>query len=366
MNRIEIMKNLHRILVVILFIISTLNNTFAQEPIEIIVVGAAHSFGKNPTENFRKTIDKLKEFKPDMVFGEYLSAEDFDALDAKCWAKEAYQTRFDYVTKLNPTTPKNVNQEIKRAYEALEKFAYFHQTRMDLAKNLALTHDRANSAYQAFILEKYMKDAFGKEEKAHLKQVFGGVDSLKNLSGRKSSEYYNIFFPLTYELKQAKIYAMDCQKYDEPWSEAWAKADTLIKIMEKKAKSDSTSAEAQTLKKIYQVEKDYNKMAAEPMKKGEQMAYFNTEAYGKIDAQGNFYGGEPLYNSIGFPTNDVKEMVKWWIKRNEGMCENVMRQAKANGAKRVVIGVGASHRIWMEDIFRQMPNVKVTNLNDLK
>jgi hypothetical protein len=48
------------------------------------------------------------------------------------------------------------------------------------------------------------------------------------------------------------------------------------------------------------------------------------------------------------------------------MCENVMRQAKANGAKRVVIGVGASHRIWMEDIFRQMPNVKVTNLNDLE
>ena len=129
------MKNLLRISVVILFIISTLNNIFAQESIEIVVVGAAHNFGKNPTENFRKTIDKLKKFKPDMVFGEYLSAEDFDALDAKCWAKEAYQTRFDYVKKLNPTMPKNINQEIKRAYKALEKFAYYHQTRMDLAKN---------------------------------------------------------------------------------------------------------------------------------------------------------------------------------------------------------------------------------------
>jgi Family of unknown function (DUF5694) len=360
------MKALNRISIAILFIISTIYTSFAQEQIEIVVVGAAHNFGKNPTENFRKTIDQLKGFKPDMVFGEYLSAEDFDALDAKCWAKDAYQERFDYVKKLNPETPKNINQEIKRAYKSLGKFAFYHQTRMDLAKNLALNHDRANSAYQAFILEKYMKDAFGKEEKQHLNQIFGGIDSLKNITGRKSSEYYNIFFPLAYELKQAKIYPMDCQKYDLPWSDAWAKADTLIKIMEKKAESDSTSAEAQILKKMYQVEKDYNKMAAEPIKRGEQMAYFNTEAYGKIDAQGNFYGGEPLYNSVGFPTNEVKEMVKWWIKRNEGMCENVMRQAKANGAKRVVIGVGASHRIWMEDIFRQMPNVKVTNLNDLK
>jgi hypothetical protein len=360
------MKTSNRISIIILFIISTIYSSFAQEQIEIIVVGAAHNFGKNPTENFRKTIDQLKGFKPDMVFGEYLSAEDFDALDAKCWAKEAYQERFDYVKKLNPEMPKNINRAIKEAYEALDEFAFYHKIRMDLAKNLALTHDRANSAYQAFILEKYMKDALGKEEKVYLNKVFGAVDSLKNLSGRKSSEYYNIFFPLAYELKQAKIYPMDCQKYDLPWSDAWDKAAVIVKSLEKKAELDSTSAEAQTVKMMNQVGKDYNKMATEPAKKGEQMSFFNTEAYGKIDAQANFYGGEPLYNSAGFPTNEVKEMIKWWIKRNEGMCENVMRQVKANKAKKVVIGVGASHRIWMEDIFKQMPNVKVTNLNDFK
>ena len=56
--------------------------------------------------------------------------------------------------------------------------------------------------------------------------MFGSVDSLKKMGlYRPGSEYSKIYFPLIYQLKQDRIYNMDCQTYDKPWGEAWNKTD---------------------------------------------------------------------------------------------------------------------------------------------
>ncbi|WP_316832543.1 DUF5694 domain-containing protein [Pedobacter aquatilis] len=335
----------------------------AQNQIEIVIVGSSHDNARS-TQNFQAIIDKLKNFKPDMVFGEYLPAEDYATLENDNWAKKGFKTKVDYINKLNPETPKNLSVLIKKNQKALTSFQYYHKTRMNLAVEYAKTWDRGNFDYQLFVLENYMKDKFGKEEKAEYARMFGRVDSLKKLGViRPGSEYHKIFFPLIYQLGQNQIYNMDCQTYDKPWSVAWAKTDSLFKILAAKAKKDSLSSEAKTLKAIEQ----YSRYADEEEKKfiADEYAGMNTDKYSELNDAWNFYGGRKFYGYAGFPTESVKEMMAQWALRNEGMCKNIIEQAKVKKAKRVVVGVGAAHRKIMEEILAKNASVKIISYNDL-
>ena len=336
----------------------------AQNQLEIVIVGSSHDNSKS-TQNFQAIIDKLKNFQPDMVFGEYLPAADYAKLESGHWAKKGFQNKYDYIQRRNPETVKNIDTKIKKDLKALQSFAYYHKTRMDLAVNYTKKWDRGNADYQIFVLENEMKNRFGKEEQAAHIKTLGGSDSLKAIKFfRPGSEYNKIYFPLIYQLKHDQIYNMDCQTYDKPWSIAWAKTDSLFKVLLAKAKADTTSAEAETVKAI----DAYSSFTAEEAKiyNADPYAGMNSQRYGIIDETWNFYGGSHFYGYAGFPTETVKAMLEQWMLRNEGMCRNIIDQAKAKKAKRVVVGVGASHRRWMEEILAKNPEVKIINFNDLK
>lgn len=357
------MKTIQKLSLAFLLLIVVALKLNAQNQIEIVIVGSGHDNSKS-TQNFQSIIDKLKNFKPDMVFGEYLPESDYARLEESNWAVKVFKKGHAYIEALNPTTPKNIVALIKKEQKALSSFAYYHKTRMDLAVNYAKNRDRGNAEYQIFILENYMKEKFGKEEQAQYAKMFGNIDSLKKAGlYRSGSEYSKIYFPLIYQLGQDQIYKMDCQTYDKPWSEAWAKTDSLYKIMINKAKADSTSAEAATLKAI----ESYWSYSEEESKvfNADQYAGMNTVKYGVLDEAWNFYGGSHFYGYAGFPTEPVKAMIAQWTLRNEGMCKNIIDQAKAKKAKRIVVGVGASHRKWMEEILAKNPEVKIVNYNDL-
>src|SRR5690606_36431842 len=97
----------------------------------------------------------------------------------------------------------------------------------------------------------------------------------------------------------------------------------------------------------------------------ETYGFMSTDMYADFSDVLNFYGGPKFYDLPGYPKEAVLEMLHWWQKRNEGICENIIRQATEKGATKVVMGVGAAHRKGMEDIFAKMPHVKVVNYNDL-
>lgn len=362
-NKIKEMKYVQKFSLVVLLIIGLTIKSSAQNQIEIVIVGSSHNNTKS-TQNFQLIIDKLKNFKPDMVFGEYLPAEDYAKLEDDHWAKKAFKTKVDYINKLNPETPKNLSKLISRNQKALASFPYYHKTRMDLAVEYAKNWDRGNFDYQIFVLENYMKSKFGKEERVQYTQMFGSPDSLKKIGTiRPGSEYSKIFFPLIYQLGQNKIYNMDCQTYDKPWGIAWGKTDSLYKVLIKKAKTDTLSAEANTVRaldKYYAFTNDEEKAFA-----ADEYAGMNTARYGELDESWNFYGGRKFYGYAGFPTETVKEMIAQWTLRNEGMCKQIIEQAQANKAKRIVVGVGASHRKWMEEILAKNSYVKIINFNDL-
>ena len=336
----------------------------AQNQVEIVILGSSHDNSKS-TQNFQTIIDKLKNFKPDIVFGEYLPAEDYAKLENDHWAKKGFKKKLDYLDKLNPEAPKNISKKIQQSQKALASFPYYHQIRMNLALAYAKNWDRGNFDYQMFVLENNMKSKFGVEEKSSYTKMFGSSDSLKKIGViRPGSEYSKIFFPLIYQLGQNKIYNMDCQTYDKPWGIAWGKTDSLFKVLSKKAKTDTLSAEAKTMRAI----EKYSSYADEEEAKfnADPYAGMNTSKYGELDLAWNFYGGPKFYGYPGFPTETVKEMIAQWNLRNEGMCKQIIEQAKAQKAQRVVVGVGASHRVLMEEILARNPNVKIINYNDLK
>lgn len=347
---------------ILLLIASICSN--AQSQMEIVIVGSSHDNAKS-TQNFQAIIDKLKNFKPDMVFGEYLPATDYATLNDDHWAKKAFTKSRNYLTTLNPGEVKNLSSKIDKDKKALASFAFYHRTRMNLAINYAKNWDRGNADYQIFVLENYMKPKFGKEELASYNKMFGSVDSLKKTGLFKAgSEYQKLFFPLIYQMKQDRIYNMDCQTFDKPWGIAWAKMDSAYKVMLKKANSDSTSDEAATVRAIDKYwafsDEDSKAFNADPY------AGMNSDKYGKVDEAWNLYGGRHFYGYAGFPTKTLKEMVGQWYLRNEGMCKNIIDQAKAKNAKRIVVGVGASHRVFMEEILARYKDIKIINYNDLK
>jgi hypothetical protein len=358
-----IMKTIQKLSLAFLLLIAIVVKSNAQNQIEIVIVGSGHD-NSNSTQNFQAIIDKLKNFKPDMVFGEYLPEGDYAKFEESHWSKKAFKKGYDYLEKLNQSSAKNTTAQIKKDQKALSSFDYYHKTRMDLAINYAKNWDRGNAEYQIFVLENYMKDKFGKEEQAAYAKMFGNVDSLKKVGlYRPGSEYSKIYFPLIYQLKQSQIYKMDCQTYDKPWNKAWGKTDSLYKILLSKAKADTTSQEAATVKAI-EVYWSYGPEEAKVFN-ADQYAGMNTVKYGILDEAWNFYGGRHFYGYTGFPTESVKDMITQWTLRNEGMCKNIIDQAKAKNAKRVVVGVGASHRKWMEEILAKNPEVKIINYNDL-
>jgi len=357
------MKKIQKLSLAFLMLIAFVVKSNAQNQIEIVIVGSSHDNSKS-TQNFQAIIDKLKKFKPDMVFGEYLPAEDYAKLEDDHWAKTAFIKKVNYINKLNPETPKNLSSLIKKNQKALTSFPYYHKTRMNLATEYAKQWDRGNFDYQMFVLESYMKDRFGKEEKAEYAERFGNIDSLKKIGIiRPGSEYNKIFFPLIYQLGQNQIYNMDCQRYDKPWGIAWSKTDSLFNILSKKAKTDPASAEAKTMEainKYYAYSNEEEKAFA-----ADEYAGMNTPKYAEMNDLWNFYGGRKFYGYAGFPTETVKEMIAQWTLRNEGMCKNIIEQAQANNAKRIVVGVGAAHGKWMEDILAKNSNVKIINYNEL-
>jgi hypothetical protein len=340
------------------------NTLVAQDQIEILIVASSHS---NPgaQEKYRHVVDKLKKFNPDMVFGENLSPEDeLEAQKLGYWGTERSLKRHAYVQSLNGPATKKTTKNIKNGYKALQQSENLHQTRMNLAKDLALTYDRGNAEYQMYVLMQYMQPRFGKEEQAAFTKMFGPVDSLKKIGlYRPTSEYHQVFFPLVYELKHDRIYPMDCQKYDAPWNEAWGTVMGLMKTIEEKAKADSTSQEGQLLKSIEKFSKDG--VAELDAKKYKSYEYMNNPLYARLNEVWNFYGGPQFYGAPGFPTEEVKQMVYWFGMRNQGICDNIVKLATAHKAKRVVVGVGAGHRKGMEEILSKVPNVKVVNYLDI-
>jgi len=342
-----------------LLLLSLLATSYAQKsnkPVEVLMIGTSHGYGKKPVEKFDSVINKAYAFRPDAVFGEWLSGDDYDAIP-DYWNKATIEKRLAYLKSRPYVDATDADKQIRESYKLLRKHPNFHQVRMRLARALYLKRDFGNAAYQLYRLDR-ARPAFGDEERATYLTILGVPDSLYR---NRTNEYHNILFPLIDKLGQDKILPMDSQRHDKNWSEAWGKVDSLVRIWEKGL--DSTSVDGKRYRALQKRTSELEAAGSKAAQAGMATIAFNSSEGDEYLNIVNFYGARRMFGAAGFPEAALNEMLRQWQFRNDDMAHNVVNRARAAGAKRVVVGVGANHRKIMVDILRTIPGVTVYEFN---
>ncbi len=330
----------------------------AGQPLDVMLIGTAHNYGKTLVEHFDYPLNKALAFRPDAVFGEYMSAEDYDAVP-DYWNKANTEKRVAYVKSHPFADPKQPDAFIQQTYQRLRQRPNQHGERIKLARALYLKHDFGNAAYQLYRLDQG-KSQLSSEDRATYQALLGEPDSLYR---SRSSEYHNLIFPLIDKLGQDRILPMDSQQYDLQWQAAW---DSVVVKTERavEAEKDTNSANYRVWTSFLNWQTKFYAADKQAQAAGETTRYYNTDAFSARVDSVNLGGDLLLKNLRGYPTAEAARMRHVWQLRNEAMCRNLVRRARAVQARRVVVGVGSAHRKTMLDILRTMPGVKVYTLNE--
>ncbi|WP_306354293.1 DUF5694 domain-containing protein [Flavobacterium sp. '19STA2R22 D10 B1'] len=338
----------------------------AQDQVEVMVLGTFHENDPADSLSQKAIIQKLKTFNPDRVMGEFLKPSDLLSLDDELTTKKNWLKTVDYIKRHNEGVEKNSEKLINKAQASLMKSENFHKTRIDLAIRYFKNYDLGNGLYQLYILEKYKKKSFGTEELAYYNSHIGSQDSIQKAKlYRKTSEYTTIIYPLQYELGIKEIDPIDCQRYDAKWIESWRLVAYIMHYVGKIAKMDSNSEEAKIVKAIEDAKnKVYEESVAHKLSSG--YGYSNSIYNAQMSDLINFYGGEAVFGvSKEYPETQVKQMMKYWQLRNEGMSENIINQIAMHKPKRVLVVVGSAHQKGIEDLLAKDKNIKIVNYNQL-
>ncbi|MFC3810274.1 DUF5694 domain-containing protein [Lacihabitans lacunae] len=336
--------------------------TIAQ--VEILVFGTAH---QNSSNKWDSEIAKLKKFNPDRVFGENIPSYDFLKLPSSYLENDPfYKTRAFLMNRYKvKNIPKNLDTKIAKAEYALLENPNLHSVRIALTKNYIIKGDRANAEYQIWEFKTHRYKSLGPSEIKKFNEAFVSIDSLKPMNlYRPISEYTKIIFPVIYHQKHQQMYSMDCQKYDEPWNKAWELTEAKFEKLKNEAKEDATS-ESGVL--VANMDSYFDSLST--ILENSKMEFYDmmnqSKTYFEADEATNFYGGKHFYGVKNYPTEEVKEMYKYWLLRNEGMAKNILDRVDLNSKQRILVVVGSSHKDILDKILAKNPKVKIINWEEL-
>lgn len=337
-------------------------NASAQK-IDVLIIGASHNYRNTPVQDFSTIHSKIKKFSPHAFFGEFLSKED-ERLIMDYWCKPQNIKRLELLSA-NRSIP---TKALPRTIDSLTNLIFLHpkdyKLKTDLAHAYYLNQDVANGHYQYWQVFNHLKQTPNTELEKYVNKILSPqLDTTgRSMKRLKTSEYANIAFPIMLDMKIQELLPMDCQTYDLNWSAA---AVAFYNKFER-VKKDANAADKNELKAILDKRDNGFKKYASMEKNSESFTeWLNTDEASAILASGDFYFRE-LYKTKDFPKEEMLSQIHWWTRRNEGMCDNVVKQAAALGLKKVVVIVGANHRKYMQDIFEKMPNVTVKNINEFE
>jgi hypothetical protein len=344
-----------------LFLFLTLN--IAAQKIDILLIGASHNYSNGPIQDFSAIHRKIKKFKPTAFFGEFVSKEE-EKLLMDYWCKPQNTNRLE---RLRANKYK-ATEDLPEVIDSLRKVTLLntgdYKTKADLAHAYYLSQDAANGHYQFW----QVTDHLAKSPDTDLAKYINNLLSPQaDTTGRsmkrlKTSEYATIAFPVMLELKINELLSMDCQMYDLNWSAA---ALAFFNKFEK-FKKDINPAHRDNLKAILNKRDQGFKKYADVEKSSKNFTeWLNTDEASTILASGDFYFRE-LYEIKDFPKEEMLAQIHWWMMRNQGMCDNIVKQARGMELKKVVVIVGANHRRYMQDILKKMPDVTVKNINEVE
>jgi len=333
-------------------------NGMAQK-VEVLLIGTAHNYAKSPKQDLETINDRIRRFKPQAFFGEFLSKED-ERLLADYWCKQDNLKRLATLKRSRYIGPGALTQTLDDLKQSVAKNPSNYRLKADLAHAFYLNQDVANGHYQFW----QVFDHLNKNPDPELEQYVTALLSPElDTSGRsmkrlKTSEYALIAFPLLLEMGMPELLPMDCQEYDLNWTAAATAFHAKFEVFKK----DTTATSFGSLQKMLEKRDNGFALYARNEKSSPTFTqWLNTDEASAILASGDFFFRE-MYDLKGFPKDEMLAQLHWWQKRNEGMCFNVVEQARATKAKRVVVIVGANHRAFMSAIFAKMKDVSVSGI----
>jgi hypothetical protein len=359
-----------KLLLILLICIS--QTAFSQTPtqnLEVLMIGASHSYDPKIPQDLTAIHAKIRAFKPDAIFGEWLSPEDEKAIK-NYWNKEGVMKRYERLKSRKTIPESELSSEIARYEAIIDKNPKDMKARVDLAVAHYLSFDAGNGYFQMWHVAKHLqKNPKDTAVFKYAQKMFftSAIDSVhKAILPYIDDEYDYIAHPMMVELGIKKMYAMDSQRWDDQWSTAWGNADSVFYAQRDKYLADSLSEKGKKVKELKAIVKNrmafleadaakvYGENHATEALNGPQMA----EWLFKI----NFFAEE--YRELDFfPADLYGWMTHYWWHRNNDMCNNTISRSKANGFNKVVIVVGANHAAAMTKNFKEK-GIKVININD--
>ncbi|WP_129002345.1 DUF5694 domain-containing protein [Filimonas effusa] len=332
------------------------------QDIDILLIGVSHDYSKYPAQDFSGIHNKIRKFKADAFFGEFLSKED-ERLVMDYWCKEPNINRLKKL-RSNRTIK---DELLPHTIDSLKKLSLLqpndYRIKADLAHAYYLDQDVANGHYQFWQVYHFLQQQPDAQLENYVEKLLSPqLDTTgRSMKRLKTSEYAFIAFPMMRESGIKELLSMDCQDYDLNWQASWGAFDAAFTLFRKDI-ADSVKHHLQSalatinngFEKYDNIEKSSNAVTE----------WLNTAEASGISASGDFYL-PIMYKLKGFPKDEMLSKIHWWIMRNEGMCHNVVNRARVAGAKRVIVIAGANHRKYMQDIFRTMPNIRVRNINEV-
>jgi hypothetical protein len=344
----------------IFFILFISINAKAQD-VEVLLIGVSHDYSKYQIQDFASIHNKIRKFKPDAFFGEFLSKED-ERLVMDYWCKQQNINRLKKL-RSNRTV---ADELLPGTIDSLKNLSLLkpgdYRVKVDLAHAYYINQDVANGHYQFWQVFDHLQQKPDAELEKYVNKLLSPqLDTTgRSMKRLKTSEYAFIAFPMMRETGIRELLSMDCQDYDLNWQASWVAFDTKFNLF----KNDATSSFEKQLKaNLAAINTGYEKYKSIENSSKSVTEWLNTDEASAISASGDFYL-PVMYNMKGFPKEEMLSKIHWWIMRNKGMCGNVVNRARAAGAKKVVVIAGANHRKYMQDIFKMMPNVRVRNINE--
>lgn len=341
-------------------ILFSLQNTYAQK-VEILLIGVSHNYSNYPRQNFEGIYKKIRKFQPAAFYGEFLSKADEERI-MDYWCKQDNVNRLERLRKNRYLQP----ERLPKIRDSLQKLSLVrpadYRIKADLSHAYYLDQDVANAHYQYWqVFQALRKTPDADLENYVDKLLSPGLDTTgRSMKRLKTSEYAHIAFPMMQEMGIDVLLAMDNQEYDLNWNASWAAFDKKFALFRK----DSPAAIQSALKSsVDKINRGFEKYALTEKTSVNVTEWLNTDEASAISASGDFYLPE-MYSLYNFPKEEMLSKIHWWIKRNEAMCDNVVKGARQAALRKVVVIAGANHRKYLQDIFNAIPGVSVKNINE--
>lgn len=334
------------ILVFLLLSFSSCSNSNKKNDVDvpkakILVLATDHFIPDSSKHEAEQILEKLIEYKPDLVATEY--SPYYDTLSLSKWETNYYKT-IKSIREEESISTKEILDSINHYHELSDK-NYSLERLAKLARLYYLLGDKSNYHYYIYRLVSRESDMspgeFDKVKSIVSEAVYDPVS--KRL---RNNEYGNIVFPLAVSQNIKETTPVDHQ----------AKADSFVywqkhhyKVIIEKYTKPVYDSILDAYRANRQAENSYNNMLSK-----------NTHKF--IQDHPDFYWPIP---GLEFDSFSVKKTLKPWDYRNELSIERLDSAIQSTGSQRAIITYGSMHAPPFIEILKRYPQYEVLILEDL-